>query len=165
MWEKAKDFLVKAFTIIFMASIVIWLLQNLDFSFAMVSDPERSMLVAISKRIAPVFRPLGFGKWQCAAALMTGLGAKEAVVSTLTMLLGATKSTLPVLLGTLFTTRLQAVSFLVFTLLYMPCVAAMAAVKRELGGIGKAAGMMALQTAIAWACAFVVYSFGLALGL
>ncbi len=165
MWEKAKDFLVKAFTIIFMASIVIWLLQNLDFSFAMVSDPERSMLVAISKRIAPVFRPLGFGKWQCAAALMTGLGAKEAVVSTLTMLLGATKSTLPALLGTLFTTRLQAVSFLIFTLLYMPCVAAMAAVKREMGGIGKAAGMMALQTAIAWACAFVVYSFGLALGL
>lgn len=159
MWEKAKDFLVKAFTVIFMASIVIWLLQNLDFGFNMVSDTADSMLVAIGKRIAPVFKPLGFGRWECAAALMSGLGAKEAVVSTLSMLMGGEEA-----IGTLFSTNLQAISFLVFTLLYMPCVAAMAAVKRELGGMGKAAGMMAFQTGVAWIVSFMVYTFGFALG-
>ncbi len=159
MWEKAKDFLVKAFTVIFMASIVIWLLQNLDFGFNMVSDTADSMLVAIGRRIAPVFKPLGFGRWECAAALMAGLGAKEAVVSTLSMLMGGEAA-----ISTLFASNLQAVSFLVFTLLYMPCVAAMAAVKRELGGMGKAAGMMAFQTGVAWIVSFMVYTFGLALG-
>lgn len=159
MWEKAKDFLVKAFTVIFMASIVIWLLQNLDFGFNMVSDTADSMLVAIGRRIAPVFKPLGFGRWECAAALMAGLGAKEAVVSTLSMLMGGEAA-----ISTLFASNLQAVSFLVFTLLYMPCVAAMAAVKRELGGMGKAAALMAFQTGVAWIVSFMVYTFGLALG-
>ena len=165
MWEKAKDFLVKAFTIIFMASIVIWLLQNLDFGFGMVSDPSDSMLVTIGKWIAPVFAPLGFGKWQCAAALMTGLGAKEAVVSTLTMLTGAAEGQLAGVLGTLFPSSLSAVSFLVFTLLYMPCVAAMAAVRREMGSMLEAVGMMVFQTSIAWLVAFVVYNAGTLLGL
>lgn len=159
MWEKAKDFLVKAFTVIFMASIVIWLLQNLDFGFNMVSDSADSMLVAIGRRVAPIFKPLGFGRWECAAALMSGLGAKEAVVSTLSMLMGGEAA-----ISTLFTRNLQAISFLVFTLLYMPCVAAMAAVKRELGGMGKAAGMMAFQTIVAWIVSFMVYTFGMALG-
>lgn len=159
MWEKAKDFLVKAFTVIFMASIVIWLLQNLDFGFNMVSDTADSMLVAIGRRIAPLFKPLGFGRWECAAALMAGLGAKEAVVSTLSMLMGGEAA-----ISTLFASNLQAVSFLVFTLLYMPCVAAMAAVKRELGGMGKAAALMAFQTGVAWIVSFMVYTFGLALG-
>lgn len=125
----------------------------------MVSDTADSMLVAIGKRIAPVFKPLGFGRWECAAALMSGLGAKEAVVSTLSMLMGGEEA-----IGTLFSTNLQAISFLVFTLLYMPCVAAMAAVKRELGGMGKAAGMMAFQTGVAWIVSFMVYTFGFALG-
>ncbi|MEA4919580.1 MAG: ferrous iron transport protein B [Clostridiaceae bacterium] len=164
MWEKAKDFLVKAFTIIFIASIVIWLLQNLDFGFNMVSDVSDSMLVAIGRFVAPIFTPLGFGKWQCVAALISGLGAKEAVVSTFTMVLGASEGNLAALLAALFT-PLQAVSFLVFTLLYMPCVAAMAAVRRELGGMGKAVGVMAFQTSIAWIVSFVIYSFGLAVGL
>ena len=148
-----------------MASIVIWLLQNLDFGFGMVSDPSDSMLVTIGKWIAPVFAPLGFGKWQCAAALMTGLGAKEAVVSTLTMLTGAAEGQLAGVLGTLFPSSLSAVSFLVFTLLYMPCVAAMAAVRREMGSMLEAVGMMVFQTSIAWLAAFVVYNAGTLLGL
>ena len=165
MWQKAKDFIVKAFTIIFVASIAVWFLQSLDFGFNMVSDGSQSMLAAMGRWIAPVFRPLGFGNWQSVAALITGLCAKETVVSTFIQLTGAagTAELAAALPG--FFTPLQAVSFLVFTLLYMPCVAAMAAVRREMGSGLKALGLMVFQTGVAWLMAFLVYTAGLALGL
>ena len=161
MWEKAKDFIMKAFTIIFFATIVIWLLQSFDLHFEMVEDSTQSILASIGKFVAPIFAPLGFGNWQAVTALITGLTAKEAVVSTFAVLTGAgdSSSLIPILAGMF--TPLQAVSFLIFTLLYMPCVAAMAAVKRELGGYKNALLVMLYQTAFAWVAAFVVYSFGL----
>lgn len=161
MWEKAKDFLTKAFTIIFVASLVIWVLQNFDFRFNLVSDSGQSMLAAIGRLIAPIFGPLGFGDWRASTALITGLSAKEAVVSTLTVLTGAGEgSALSGALMEMFT-PLSAFSFLVFTLLYMPCVAAMAAVKREMGSGRSALTVMIYQTAIAWVVAFLVYRIGL----
>ena len=161
MWEKAKDFIMKAFTIIFFATIVIWLLQSFDLHFEMVEDSAQSILASIGKFVAPIFAPLGFGNWQAVTALITGLTAKEAVVSTFAVLTGAgdSSSLIPILAGMF--TPLQAVSFLIFTLLYMPCVAAMAAVKRELGGYKNALLVMLYQTAFAWVAAFLVYSFGL----
>ncbi|HIV02147.1 MAG TPA: ferrous iron transport protein B [Candidatus Aphodoplasma excrementigallinarum] len=161
MWEKAKDFIVRAFTVIFFATIVIWLLQSFDLRFEMVQDSSQSILANIGKFVAPIFAPLGFGNWQAVTALITGLTAKEAVVSTFAVLTGAgDSSSLIPILSSMFT-PLQALSFLVFTLLYMPCVAAMAAVKRELGGYRSALLLMLYQTAFAWVAAFVVYSFGL----
>ena len=165
MWEKAKDFLIKAFTIIFLASLVVWVLQSFDFGFNPVSDSGQSMLASIGRTLAPVFIPLGFSDWRAATALVTGLSAKEAVVSTLSVLLGAGEGAeLTLLLQQLFT-PLQATSFLVFTLLYMPCVAAMAAVKRELGGWRAALSLMVQQTAVAWVMALLVYQLGRVLGL
>lgn len=164
MWQKAKDFIVKAFTIIFLASIVVWLLQSLDFGFNMVADQGESMLAALAGWIAPIFRPLGFGNWQSAAALITGLCAKETVVSTFIQLTGAAGTAELAAALPQFFTPLQAVSFLVFTLLYMPCVAAMAAVRREMGSGLKALGLMAFQTGVAWLMAFLVYTAGLVLG-
>ncbi len=164
MWQKARDFIVKAFTIIFVASIAVWLLQSLDFGFNMVSDAGSSMLAALGRWIAPVFRPLGFGNWQSVAALITGLCAKETVVSTFIQLTGASGTAgLAAALPGVFTPA-QAVSFLVFTLLYMPCVAAMAAARRELGSGIKALGLMAFQTGAAWVMAFLVYTAALTLG-
>ena len=164
MWQKAKDFIVKAFTIIFLASIVVWLLQSLDFGFNMVADQGESMLAALAGWIAPIFRPLGFGNWQSAAALITGLCAKETVVSTFIQLTGAAGTAELAAALPQFFTPLQAVSFLGFTLLYMPCVAAMAAVRREMGSGLKALGLMAFQTGVAWLMAFLVYTAGLVLG-
>jgi len=152
MWEKAKDFLTRAFTVIFLATIVIWLLQRFDFNLQMVESAD-SMMAMIGRLISPIFAPLGFNNWQSATALITGLTAKEAVVSTFTVLLGTGS------LSALFT-PLSAFSFLVFTLLYMPCVAALAAVKRELGSFRKAMLMMLYQTCVAWVAAFVVYQVG-----
>ena len=161
MWEKAKDFIVKAFTIIFFATIIIWLLQSFDLRFETVSDSSQSILASIGKLLCPIFVPLGFGSWESVTALITGLTAKEAVVSTFAVLTGAgDSSSLVPILSQMFT-PLQAVSFLVFTLLYMPCIAAMAAVKRELGSYKLAIAAMAYQTAFAWLIAFLVYSFGL----
>lgn len=160
MWEKAKDFLARAFTVIFFATIIIWFLQSFDFRFIMVSDSSDSMLAFLGKLISPVFAPLGFGDWRAATALVTGLTAKEAVVSTFAILTGASEAaSLAPVLGQIFT-PLTAFSFLTFTLLYMPCVAAMAAVKRELGGMKKAALAMAYQTATAWVVTFVLYQTG-----
>ena len=160
MWEKAKDFLVKAFTIIFVASIAIWALQSFDPGFHLVADSGDSMLASIGKVIAPVFAPLGFADWQAATALITGLTAKEAVISTLAVLMGAENSAAVIpMLSQLFS-PLAAYAFLVFSLLYMPCVAAMAAVKREMGGYRYAALMMAAQTLLAWLVAFLVYQAG-----
>lgn len=161
MWEKAKDFLRKAFTIIFAATIVIWLLQNFNWQFQMVADAADSMLASIGAFVAPIFAPLGIADWRISTALLTGLTAKEAVVSTFAVLLSAGASAdLPALLGSLFT-PLTAVSFLVFTLLYMPCVAAFAAIRREMGSLWQAFGMMAFQTGVAWVVAFAVYRIGL----
>lgn len=160
MWERAMDFIKRAFTVIFMATIVIWVLQSFDFGFNVVADTGNSMLATVGKFVAPVFAPLGFEDWRAATALVTGLTAKEAVVSTFAVLLGASDSgSVAPLLSQIFT-PLSAFSFLTFTLLYMPCVAAMAAVRREMGGWRNAAGVMAFQTVTAWIVAFAVYQIG-----
>ena len=151
LWEKAKDFLERAFTAIFLATIVIWFLQSFDTRLNVVTDSAGSLLAIIGQRIAPVFAPLGFADWRCAAALISGFIAKESVVSTLEILLGTSA------LGALFTTK-SAVSFLVFTLLYTPCVAAIAAIRREVGS-GFRAGVIALcQCCVAYLAAFAVFS-------
>lgn len=146
MWDKAKDFLTKAFTIIFLASLVIWFLQTFDLHFNIVKDAEDSILAMIGGIVAPIFKPLGFGDWRASTALITGFTAKESVVSTLTVLLG-TKA-----LSTMFTTK-SAMVFLIFTLLYTPCVAAISSVKRELGR-NWAVIVVLLQCSIAWIVAF-----------
>ena len=156
MWDKAKDFLTKAFTIIFLASIIIWFLQSFDTRLNVVEDSSLSMLANVGRMIAPLFKPLGFGDWRAATALITGFTAKEAVVSTLTVLMNTTASALPVVLNSLFTTA-SAASFLVFTLLYTPCVAAIAACKREMGSAKSAIFMVLAQCGVAWIFAFLVY--------
>ncbi|MBO4438209.1 MAG: ferrous iron transport protein B [Spirochaetaceae bacterium] len=158
MWEKAKDFLVKAFTIIFVASIVIWFLQTFDARLNVVENSADSLLALIGSLIAPVFKPLGFGDWRVSTALITGFIAKESVVATLTVLLSGAESSL----GLLFT-PFTAYVFLVFTLLYTPCVAAIAAVKREMGAKW-VPSVIFVQCAIAWVCAFVVKLIGTLLG-
>ena len=161
MWEKAKDFLHRAFTIIFMASIVIWFLQSFDIRFNMVSDRTESILAQLGSLIAPVFAPLGFNDWRASTALITGITAKETVVSTLTVLTGAaTDADLAATLGTIFSGPLSAFSFLVFTVLYMPCVAAFAASRRELGSTKSAVFTAAYQTGAAYLTALAVYQIG-----
>ena len=150
-WEKARDFLSRAFTVIFFATCIIWFLQTFDSRLNLVSDSADSLLAMLGQVLAPVFRPLGFGDWRAATALVSGFIAKESVVSTLGVLLGGESA-----IGTFFAPT-AAVSFLVFTLLYSPCVAAIAAVKRELrSGIGAAAVALS-QCCIAWIFAFAVY--------
>lgn len=149
LWEKAKDFLQRAFTVIFMATIVIWFLQTFNLHFGIVEDSRESILAMAAGVIAPVFAPLGFGDWRISTALITGFMAKESVVSTLTVLLGTGETITEIL------TPASAVSLLVFCLLYTPCVAAIASVKRELGGKW-AVSMAAGQCVIAWVCAFAV---------
>ena len=160
IWEKARDFLQKAFTIIFVATVLIWFLQTFDARLNVAATPDASLLAAIGSFIAPVFAPLGFGDWRVSTALITGFTAKESVVSTLTVLLGGDTGALT----TMFT-PFTAIVFLVFTLLYTPCVAAVAAVKRELGGSKAAAGVVLMQCAIAWVVAFVVHLVGGLFGL
>ena len=157
LWDKAKDFLQRAFTVIFIAAIVVWFLQTFDFRLNIVSDSHDSMLAVIAGFIAPVFAPLGFGDWRISTSLIAGFMAKESVVSTLTVLLGGTNEITAIL------TPLAAASLLVFCLLYTPCVAAIASIKRELGGKW-AAGIVVWQCAVAWAAALVVRLIGLALG-
>ena len=159
IWEKAKDFIQKAFTIIFLATIIIWFLQTFDFRLNVAASADESLLALLGGLLAPIFKPLGFGDWRIATALLTGFTAKESVVSTLTVLLGGDVSQLP----SLFTT-FEAVVFLVFTLLYTPCVAAIATVKREMGGRGAAVITVVMQCLIAWVVAFAVRMVGLALG-
>ena len=164
MWEKAKDFLTRAFTVIFIASIIIWFLQTFDARMNVVTDSSTSLLAMLGGLIAPIFTPLGFGDWRISTALITGFTAKEAVVSTLAVLTGSSLTTLPQALAGMFS-PFTAFVFLTFTLLYTPCVAAIAAVKREMGG-AKAAFTVALgQCAIAWVIAFVVRCIGFAFGL
>lgn len=153
IWDKAKDFVTKAFTVIFVASVIIWFLQTFDTRFNVVTNSTESMLALIGQAISPIFRPLGFGDWRAATALITGFSAKEAVISTLTVLVGG--DVVGGLQG-LFTVK-AASAYLVFTLLYTPCVAAIAAVKRELKS-GKWALVIAFgQTAFAWIISFAVY--------
>ncbi len=157
MWEKAKDFIVKAFTIIFAATILIWFRRTFDLKLNVVENASDSILAVIGSLISPIFAPLGFGDWRISTALITGFSAKEAVISTLAVLTGTSLSDLSGTLGAFFTTA-TAISFLVFTLLYTPCVAAVAAVKRELGSKLQAACVMVFQTSLAWIAAFVVYN-------
>jgi ferrous iron transport protein B len=149
MWDKAKDFLQRAFTVIFIGTIVIWFLRTFDFGLNMVGDPEESMLAALAGMIAPILKPLGMGDWRISTALISGFLAKESVVSTLTVLYGD-----PAGLAAAMSMS-TAVVLLVFCLLYTPCVAAIAAVRRE-SGSAWAAGMVVLQCAVAWLCAFCV---------
>lgn len=156
MWDKAKDFVQRAFTVIFVATLVIWFLQTFDMRFNVVTDSGQSLLAMIGKLIAPLFIPLGFGDWRAATALIGGFTAKEAVVSTLGVLTGSSMSGLSGTLGQIFS-PVSAVSFLVFTLLYTPCVAAVATIKRELGSALKTFGVVCMQCGVAWLAAFVVY--------
>ena len=159
-WDKAKDFLTRAFTIIFVATILVWFLQTFDTRLNLVSDSADSLLATVGVWIAPLFKPLGFGDWRVSTALITGFIAKESVISTLGILTGAGTDVTVAALGNLFS-PITAVSFLVFTLLYTPCVAAISAVKRELGSGWKAAGVALSQCAVAWAVAFLVYRVAL----
>ncbi len=158
LWDKARDFLQRAFTVIFLASIVIWFLQTFDLRLNRVADSQDSILAVAAGFIAPVFAPLGFGDWRISTALISGFIAKESVVSTLTVLFGSTGALMAVV------SPLAALSLLIFCLLYTPCVAAVASVRRELGGRW-AAGIVLLQCGIAWICALLVRLAGLALGL
>lgn len=156
MWDKAKDFLQRAFTIIFLATVIIWFLQSFDSRLNVVTDSADSILAAIGHLLAPLFAPLGFDDWRIPTALITGFTAKEAVISTLGVLMGTSTAALGPALHTLFT-PVSAISFLVFTLLYTPCVAAIAAVKRELESGWLALGVVILQCVVAWLAAFGVY--------
>ena len=159
MWDKAKDFLQRAFTIIFVGTIIIWFLQTFDTRLNVVTDSANSLLAVLGRWVAPIFTPLGFGDWRISTSLITGFTAKEAVVSTMSVLCGTSMSNLPQTLGSFFT-PLSAVSFLVFTLLYTPCVAAIAAIRREMDSALQAVGIVIMQCVIAWLVAFGVYRIG-----
>ncbi len=161
-WDKAKDFLTRAFTIIFVATILVWFLQTFDTRLNLVTDSADSLLATVGAVLAPLFAPLGFGDWRVSTALITGFIAKESVVSTLGILTGPGATVSAEALGALFTPA-AAAGFLVFTLLYTPCVAAISAVKRELRSGWKAAGVALSQCVVAWAAAFLVYHAALVL--
>lgn len=158
LWEKSKDFLQRAFTVIFLATMVIWFLQNFSLNLSRVSDSQESILATLAGMLTPLFAPLGFGDWRISTALIAGFMAKESVVSTLMVLFGSQEALHTVL------TPLGAAALLIFCLLYTPCVAAIASVKRELGGKW-AVGMVVGQCAIAWICAVAVKVIGMILGL
>ena len=160
IWEKAKGFVQKAFTIIFAASVIIWVLQTFDIRLNVADTPEVSLLALLGSLISPIFKPLGFGDWRASTALITGFTAKESMVSTLTLLLGGDPSRIT----TLFS-PFTATVFLVFTLLYTPCVAAISTVKHEMGSAKAAAVTVVLQCAIAWVVAFLVRLLGTLVGL
>ncbi|MDD5964819.1 MAG: ferrous iron transport protein B [Oscillospiraceae bacterium] len=153
LWDKAKDFLERAFSIIFLATIIIWFLQSFDTRLNVVSDSAGSLLALIGQYLSPLFAPLGFADWRCATALISGFIAKESVVSTLEVLLGGAAVT------SLFTAR-SAVSFLVFTLLYTPCAAAVATINRELRSGIKTVGVVLMQCSVAWLVSYIAYTIG-----
>ncbi len=159
LWEKAEDFLKRAFTVIFLATILIWFLQSFDLRLNVVADSSDSILALIGHFLAPIFRPLGFGDWRTVTALISGFTAKEAVVSTLSVLLGCGMGQLQTALPSLFT-GLSAFSFLLFTLLYTPCVAAVATMKRELRSVWATIGVVLLQCSVAWVVACACYQIG-----
>ena len=156
LWEKAKDFLQRAFSVIFIATIVVWFLQSFDLHMNMVTDSADSILAAISGILVPIFRPLGMGDWRICTSLISGFIAKESVVSTLEVLFGGS-------IGTMISS-LTAASILVFSLLYTPCVAAVASIKRELGAKW-AVGVVIWQCVIAWIAALIVHLIGLFVGI
>jgi ferrous iron transport protein B len=160
LWEKAKDFLQRAFTIIFVATVAVWFLGSFDVGMNFVTDSSKSLLAAVGRFIAPIFKPLGFGDWKAATALIAGFSAKEAMVSTLGVLSGVGIAGLSERLPAMFST-LSAMSYLVFTLLYTPCVAATATIRRELGSGLKTLGVVFGQCVVAWIMSFLVYSAGL----
>ena len=165
MWENICGFFRKAFTVILTASVIIWFLENYGMGLAPAASPDQSLLAAAGKLASPIFAPLGFGDWRAAAALITGLSAKEAVVSTLTVMAegvsmgGSTGISLPIMLVQIFT-PLSAFSFLVFCLLYAPCAASMAAMAKTSGSIKHAFFTFVFQTALAWLAAFIIYNTG-----
>lgn len=162
MWEKAKDFLQRAFSVIFVATVLIWFLQTFDMRLNVVSDSAESILASVGRWVAPIFAPLGFGDWRMVTALVSGFTAKEAVVGTFGVILGVGSEQLTTALHSLFTTQ-SACSFLAFCLLYTPCVAAVAAIRRELNSGWKAFIVVVMQCAVAWLVAFVVYQLGVLL--
>lgn len=155
IWSKAKDFLYRAFTIIFLASMLIWFLQNFNTHFFMVTNAEESILAMIGKYLAPIFAPLGFGNWQASTALVTGLSAKEIIISTLSVLTNSTQG-IPNLTA-LFPHQASAYSFLVFCLLYPPCFAALATIKKELNSWGAMLAIFTYQLVVAWSVAFMIF--------
>ena len=159
IWEKARDFLERAFTVIFLATIIIWFLQTFDLKLNVVTDASNSLLAIIGKHVVPIFAPLGFGSWPIATALISGFTAKEAVISTLGVLTKTGTGDLTNALGNMFT-PLSALSFLVFTLLYTPCVATIAVIKKELHSTIKALGVVVFQCLIAWLLAFLAFQVG-----
>lgn len=159
IWDKAKDFLTRAFTVIFIATIIIWILQTFDTRINVVNDSSKSILANIGTFISPIFAPLGFNDWRASTALITGFSAKEAVVSTFTVLTNTNTATLPEALTQIFT-PISAFSFLIFTLLYTPCIAAINIVKREMKSLKYAVIVMCSQTSIAWIVSFLVYQIG-----
>ena len=162
MWEKAKDFLQRAFSVIFVATVLIWFLQTFDIRFNVVSDSSDSILATLGRLVAPIFAPLGFGDWRMVTALVSGFTAKEAVVSTFGVILGVGTEQLTTALHSIFTTE-SAASFLAFCLLYTPCVAAVATIRRELKSGAKTLGVVLMQCIVAWIVAFVVYRVGMML--
>lgn len=157
LWDKCVGFAVKAGTVIFLMSILAWILQNFDFSLQPVSDSAKSMLGGIGTALAPALKPLGFGTWQAAAALLAGVVAKEAIVSTMGVLYGA--KALTSALSVCFT-PLSAYAFMAFSLLYMPCVAAFATIRREMNSMRWALATAALHTGVAYALALTIYQVG-----
>ena len=157
LWEKAKDFLSRAFTVIFAATVIIWFLRTFDTRLNVAVDSADSLLALIGRAITPAFRPLGFGDWRVVTSLISGFSAKEAVVSTLAVLLGTNVADLSTVLSNFFT-PISAVSFLAFTLLYTPCIAAVATIRRELGSAIATLGVVIMQCGVAWAVSFAIYS-------
>ena len=162
MWEKAKDFLTRAFTVIFMATVIIWFMQTFDTRLNVVENSASSILAALGRLVSPIFAPLGFGDWRMVTALVSGFTAKEAVVSTFGVILGVSTEQLGAALHSLFTTA-SAASFLAFCLLYTPCVAAVSTIKTELKSGWKTVGIVFAQCLVAWLAAFMVYHVGLLL--
>lgn len=162
LWEKARDFLERAFTVIFVATLIVWFLQTFDVRLNVAAESSQSLLALLGQRISPIFRPLGFADWRVTTALISGFTAKEAVVGTLAVLLGTKAAELGGALSGLFT-PLSAISFLVFTLLYTPCMAAVATIKRELHSGIATAGIVVLQCGVAWLASAAIYRLLLAL--
>ena len=162
MWEKAKDFLTRAFTVIFMATVIIWFMQTFDTRLNVVENSGSSILAALGRLVSPIFAPLGFGDWRMVTALVSGFTAKEAVVSTFGVILGVSTEQLGAALHSLFTTA-SAASFLAFCLLYTPCVAAVSTIRTELKSGWKTVGIVFAQCLVAWLAAFMVYHVGLLL--
>ena len=159
MWEKAEDFLTRAFTVIFLATVIIWFLQSFDLRLNVVTDSTQSILAWLGQLVSPLFAPLGFGDWRMVTALVSGFTAKEAVVSTFGVILGVSAEQLQMALHSLFTPQ-SAASFLTFCLLYTPCVAAVATIRRELGSKWKTIMVVISQCIVAWIAAFLVYQIG-----